>query len=250
LRINNLALYRVKYILTGNNLYNTPILDFLNSPYNNGLLSVKKTVGPFMVIEVNSDMQPMLAETNSKPFLFINKDNFFSKLDFRKFSGNWYNYGYAIDHPIIYFDKSLDNLSKSELNNITGYVISSSRCPSEKELSSLKKDNKVLVFINEAEDCQSNYDNVYFVKKEENKKLFYRKIHELVGQYSEKAEFKEIIPEVMDSEKIKFKSDSRVMINYSYFPKWKSLNKDQNVFWATPSFMFVFGEGENEINYR
>ena len=59
-----------------------------------------------------------------------------------------------------------------------------------------------------------------------------------------------MVPEFIEDERIKFKSDSATVINYSFFPRWESVDGEQNVFWSTPSFMFVFGEGENEIYYK
>jgi hypothetical protein len=49
---------------------------------------------------------------------------------------------------------------------------------------------------------------------------------------------------------IEFNSRAGVIINYSYFPSWRSTNPDQTVFLATPSLMFVFGDGVSKLAYQ
>ena len=47
-----------------------------------------------------------------------------------------------------------------------------------------------------------------------------------------------------------FSSNDSTLINYSFSPRWESLNKTQIVYQATPTSIFVFGKGNNILEYK
>lgn len=245
LGIRNLGMNNVRYILTTSEGRN-PVIDFMESEYNDGLLEKKEVIGPYAIIEITRGVKPLLTKTDYRPFLFVNKEGLLPELGFKKFAGKWYNKGYADDYPVIYLKPGRE-LSESEIGKIGGYVISMKKCPQSDDIKSWIQEGKRVVVITKKEDCLE-IDGAVIVSKED--KLAYEKIRDIVDGHSGKASYEEVIPEFIEDEKIKFKSDSGTVINYSFFPRWESVDGEQNVFWSTPSFMFVFGEGENEIYYK
>ncbi|MFA5080573.1 MAG: hypothetical protein WC472_03025 [Candidatus Paceibacterota bacterium] len=261
--VKKLSTYGVKYILTSN-VHHTPILDFANSSFNNNLVSIKKKISPFVIIEINDEPQSLISSTNYEPFLFIQSNPL--SLNFKEFSKKWYENNYAIKHPVLYTEKSFKELSKYELSRIKGYIISTSNCPTD-DIKLIASKNKPVVVIGAQENCSSNSNNIYFVAKKEKpdidiskqqndlkikeRDVFYGEIYDIIAKNnSENIKVEKINPEVLENEYIKFNSDSNILINYSYFPKWKSKDENQTVFWATPSFMFVFGKGNTELRYK
>ncbi|MDD4409611.1 MAG: hypothetical protein PHW52_03115 [Candidatus Pacebacteria bacterium] len=247
MKIKNLAFFRVKYIVFRNDITN-PFLDFINSGSNQGMVSIAKQGSDYTIAQINIEMQPMISEMDYRPFLFIDEGGIFSKLKFKNFSENWYKNGYAIDYPIVYSPKNTIDLPESDLGGIGGYIVSSLKCPSEKDVSYWLKDGKPVVLIVANGTCYFDRDNVFILSKDEVGPS-YKELYSIVSKHSEKADYSKIEPEIMNDEKLRFRSGSGTLINYSYFPKWKSINKEQEVYWATPSFIFVFGRGDNELDY-
>jgi len=245
LGIRNLAMNNVRYILTTSEGRN-PVIDFMESEYNDGLLEKKEVIGPYAIIEITREVKPLLTKTAYRPFLFVNKEGLLPELGFKKFAGKWYNKGYADDYPVIYL-KPGRGLSEKEVGKVGGYIISMKKCPQENDVRIWRQEGKEVVVITKQEDCPK-IDGAVIVSKGE--KLAYEKIRDIVDGHSGKASYEEVVPEFIEDERIKFKSDSATVINYSFFPRWESVDGEQNVFWSTPSFMFVFGEGENEIYYK
>ncbi|MDD5639542.1 MAG: hypothetical protein PHR47_01910 [Candidatus Pacebacteria bacterium] len=261
--IKKLSVYGVKYILT-NNAHHTPILDFANSSFNNNLISIKKEISPYVIIEINDEPQSLISSTDYNPFLFIQSGPL--SLNFKEFSKKWYENNYAINHPILHTEKSFKELSDYELSRIKGYIISTQGCPTD-DMKLLTSKNKPVIVIGAQEDCKSNSNSIYFVARknkidinidrEQNdlkikeKSAFYGEIYDIIAKYNlENIKLEKINPEVSEDEYIKFSSNSNILINYSYFPKWKSKDENQTVFWATPSFMFIFGRGNTELRYK
>ncbi|MFA6251962.1 MAG: hypothetical protein WCX74_00955 [Candidatus Paceibacterota bacterium] len=259
--LDNLSNYGIKYVLT-NNIHRTPIFDFVESPLNNGLVSIKKISTPFVLLEINQDYRKDFSSVDYKPFLYI-KDGLFSQ-DFKSFSKQWYQSGYANNYPIIYTAENND-IPENEYGKIGGYIISTNSCPEDKIKYFANKGTPVIV-INANEKCSSEEKNVFFINKKrdsdsniktrdeedielEEKNKLYKKVYEIVSSLSDKAKYDKI-DGTIEGYKLKFNSASGVLINYSYFPKWKSSDKNQTVFWITPSNMFVFGKGNNELTYK
>lgn len=266
--IKNLSFYGVKNILVFNN-YPTPILDFANSNYNAGIINIKKIIGIYTLLEINQESMPMLSETDYRPFLFVEPKLFPStEQTFKNFSLGWYINGYAADYPIIYSKKQIKNLSSEDLEHIQGYIISLKKpldfienyqfppdkainCPSQPSLAYWGSVNKPVIILNTRGNCLNGFSNIYFVAANNNKQEFLKNVLSVMqGIGSSSANFTKIEPQELTNERIKFDSNKGVFINYSYFPKWQSNDKNQTVFWATPSMMFVFGKGETELNYK
>ena len=262
--IKNLSTYGVKYILTSNT-HHTPILDFANSSFNNNFVSVTTNEGPYVLIRINAEPQSLISSTRYKPFLFIQNGIF--NLNFKEFSKNWYRDGYSVEHPVIYSRKSFRDLPEYELSQMGGYIIIDNKCPTS-DIDFLTKRNKPIIIVGAPEECVSNFDNVYFVAKriepedvkinKERNDLELKRVEELYKNiYSivlksdtEGMRLEKIEPEIIENEYLKFNSTSGTIINYSYFPKWQSIDSSQTIFWATPSRMFIFGSGNENLRYK
>jgi hypothetical protein len=130
-------------------------------------------------------------------------------MDFRTFSEEWFKLPELFKYPVIYTEKDVDDLSDYDLSQIGGFITSS---PDGLSVS--------------IEDLESVFsDGVESVSRSG------------------------IFTKVREDEHVEFFSESGTLINYSYFPRWKSVDPEQTVFWTTPSIMFVFGRGETELFY-
>jgi hypothetical protein len=198
--VERLGLYNVEYIL-------------LNSDYAENLLgnleddtvNFQKTIGNFDLLRL-ADFKPFIESTSYPPFLFIDEGG----MDFRTFSKEWFKLPELFKYPVIYTDKSVDEISDYDLSKIGGFIVSSP------EGLSISIDELESEF---SKSYTADLDNV------------------------------EIFPEIREDEHLKFFSESGTLINYSYFPRWKSTDPEQTIFWATPTMMFVFGRGETELFY-
>lgn len=266
--IKNLSLYGVKDVLVFNN-YPNPVLDFANSNYNRNILSIKKTIGIYTLLEIIQDPMPTLVETDYQPFLFVERSLIPStEQKFKNFSLDWYTNGYSLDYPIIYTKESIDKLSNEDLAHIKGYIVSlikpidfidnyplppdkAINCPSAKSLAYWSKANKPVIILNTRGNCPNGFSNIYFVPANNDNPEFLKNILSVMQSINPGiANFTKIDSQILTNEKISFTSSKGVFINFSYFPKWQSNNKNQTVFWATPSRMFVFGKGETELDYK
>lgn len=265
----NLSFYGTKHVLVRKDI-KTPLLRFLNSENNKGFLIEKKTIGPFALLEINIETQPLIAETDYQPFLFIEKQWLIgSSKSFKNFSFDWYDFGYADDYLVIRANKQLEKISNNDLSKIKGYITvfkdytksdnlsfppfsqKGTQCPSNQELSYWGGLKKPVIVLNVDSNCANQSNNVYFIQPNENKELYLASIREIILKINtDKVFYSKIDPQILNNEQIKFNSTKGVLINFSYFPKWESNDKTQTIFWATPSMMFVFAKGETELSYK
>ena len=220
--IERLGLYNVQYILL-----DKENADNLFKRLKNDEVSLQKTIGDFYLVEL-ADFKPLIESTPYPPFLFIDEGG----MDFRIFSTQWFKVPELFDYPVIYTDKSVDEISDYDLSRIGGFIVSLPEGTPvlDSDFAYLREDNKEVVFLSSDEDI--------FGLEE-------------VFSKTDASELKnvEIIPEIKEDEYIKFFSESGALINYSYFPRWESTDPEQTVFWATPTMMFVFGKGDTELFY-
>lgn len=265
----NLSFYGTKYVLTTKEL-STPLSKFFNSEKNKGLLIEKKTIGPFTLLEINAWPQPLFAETDYQPFLFIEKSKFLiPDQTFNGLSFDWYEAGYATNYLIIKANKPIEKISHYDLSKIGGYIAifkdytepddpsflsflqKNNQCPSVQQLSYWGSLKKPVIVLNVENGCPNQFNNIYFIPANQNKEIYLDSIRDIILKINNnKVIFKEIKPEILSDERIKFNSEKGVLINFSYFPKWQSTDKAQTVFWVAPSMMFVFGKGETDLNYK
>lgn len=265
----NLSFYGTKYVLTTKEL-STPLSKFLNSEENEGLLTERKNIGPFTLLEINAEPQPLFAETVYQPFLFIEKSqSFIPDQSFNTFSSDWYEAGYSRDYLVIRANKPLEKISNYDLSKIRGYITvfkddskpddpsflsffqKNNQCPPNQELSYWGGLKKPVIVLNVNNNCSNQFDNIYFISPNENKELYLSNIREILFKINpNKTIYNKIYGEILNGEQIKLNSNQGALINFSYFPKWQSIDKAQTVFWVAPSMMFVFGKGETELNYK
>ncbi|BFT95152.1 hypothetical protein MNSC_11600 [Minisyncoccus archaeophilus] len=79
LGIRNLGMNNVRYILTTSEGRN-PVIDFMESEYNDGLLEKEEVIGPYAIIEITRGVKPLLTKTDYRPFLFVNKEGLLPEL--------------------------------------------------------------------------------------------------------------------------------------------------------------------------
>lgn len=244
----------VKYLIVDNKkIKRTPVLDFVNSQYNQGELKIKKTIGRFTLIEIKNSA-PLIGKTDYHPFLFIESDGLSKKIKFWDFAYQWYNSDFTIDYPVIFANKPFEKISDYDKSQIGGYIVSyrnkKEECPSQKQMDYWIKQDKPVIFLDSKTECPKPNNNIYFIK-DTNDSNQVQQAHDIIAKLSQdKFEPQEIEPELIQNEKIKFNSHSGTLVNFSYFPKWQSNDKDQTVFWISPSMMFVFGRGKTELNYK
>lgn len=250
--INKLARYGIKYIIVGNER-RTPLIDFINSKYNHNLAIIKTTMGHFVLVEIQ-ETASYVAKTNYVPFLFIDSGGVFKKISFADFSLQWQISDFSLDHLIIYANKPFEKISDYEKSQITGYIVSyknnDQNCPSIKQMDYWVKQNKPVIFLDSDSNCTKPNENIYFIKTtEQNSEA--NQLHDLMEKLNKnKLILVPIEPELIQNEKIKFNNNTGTFINFSYFPKWQSMDKNQTVFWTTPSLMFIFSKGETELSYK
>jgi hypothetical protein len=248
--INKLAIYGIKYIVA-ENARSVPLIDFVNSD-DNDLAIIKNTFGRFTLIEIKNT-SPFFGETDYHPFLFVDSGGIFKKLSFADFSLQWQRAGFSLDHPLVYTPKGLKTVSKEDQERLGGYLVSYNNdgqyCPSMAQMEYWQKFNKPIIFLDSDNDCSKPSDNFYFVKTKEDS-LEINQVYDLIAKISPNKWQVKPLEGKIQNEQLEITSNSGIFINFSYFPKWQSLKKNQTIFWITPSLMFVFGNGETTLNYK
>lgn len=240
--IRRLGLYNVQYILT--------VQEKVPNLTLGGGVSVEKEIGDFVLLKLKN-FKPLLEPIKYKPFLFVSVDG----MEFNAFSKEWFKSLRLLDYPVIYTKKDWVKLSKKDQESVGGLVVS---FPEKKELSleeykSWKNMKDKIVFLNAYpgfEMRDRDEETTYFIREFGVDKGT-GELESALINFTEatKKDPQELKISSVKDEYLSFESEDGVIVNYSYFPRWKSKNPEQTVFWATPSMMFVFGEGKNELIY-
>mgnify|MGYP001561201546 FL=1 len=242
--IKRLELFGVEYILINKEAKDT----LFAGPNNNNLTAIKE-IGGFLLLKL-AEFKPIVEATTYKPFLFVDEGG----MDFSTFSKAWFKSVKLFDHPVIYTPKKWDEISLKDKDSIGGLIVSYAnlKALSLEEYNGWKTYGKKLIFLNAYPNFAfeaSAYPDVRFVDSfnvSSSLDEFEYTLTDISPAYIKQNEVDLIVKE---DEYLKFASYSGTLINYSYFPRWKSLDEDQTVFWATPSMMFIFGRGEVEMRY-
>jgi len=240
-------LYGVQYVVFNKTFYEN-LKDNIEKTDD---VHILKTTGEFYILGLKS-FKPFFESTTYHPFLFVEN----SDVKFKDFALNWYKDSNLYDKPVIYSNKSFEDIPQIERDNIGGLIVGvSEESPLTLDLyQKWQKTDKKIIFLNSKPIFQ-DYDKtqqMYFVPISKDKNADWTKDLNLILEKLKTSDIaqKEVVPDIKQNEYFKFNSNDGVLINYSYFPRWKSKNHDQTVYWATPSFMFVFGKGENELYYN
>lgn len=197
--------------------------------------------------------KPMIEATTYKPFLFIDKGG----VDFLTFAKEWYKTPDLFEYPVIYTEKSLGDISKEDFASVGGIILS---CPDDtfislEEYKYWTSLGKKVIFLNAKSSSSNMTDNakVKFVTdfKVGNGIIDFK--YNLLGfSVGDSLEIKtaKVLPSVLKDEEMTFTSYFPTLINYNYFPRWRSEDPTQTVFWVTPTQMFVFGRGETNLFYK
>ena len=233
--LERLKLYAVEYILVDNKIAEN-MLNIQND------LEEIVSFGDFTLLKL-LNFRPMIVETNYKPFLFIDQGG----MNFIDFSKKWFSNIDMINYPVIYTNKNLEEISENDLSNIAGLIISY-KPDTEIEKKSFEyfaEFDKNLIFIG----AKNTFDQELITTKFLNSNDINEVMAQIIEFSGDPSEFTEVKNALLNDDNITFKSNLSTIINYSYFPKWKSTNPKQTVFWTTPSMMFIFGEDENILNF-
>lgn len=243
--IKRLGLYNVEYVLlTKDSAAN------LLSNTDKKLLVVDREIGNFTLLRLR-EFRPFIEATNYKPFLYIDRGG----MDFLTFSKEWFKTVDLFEMPVIYTDKSLESLPEEEMAQIDGFIVSleNGEIVDDGELKEWMAYGKKLIFLNgkmEENGKVSLSEDVKFLWPFEVNMGIENVVQMLKEFNHEKIVRKEIVPVVKQNMSVRFASVGGTLINYSYFPNWESTDDSQTIYWATPTMMWVFGDGEEELAYR
>lgn len=245
--LNELSLYNVEYLLLtksdAERLVSGVSTSASAGTEEKPKVSLEFTSGDFSLVKLES-YKPMIEATTYKPFLFIDKGG----MDFLNFAKEWYKAPDLFKYPVIYTEKSLESISKEDFSSVGGIILSypDDAFISLEEYKYWTSLGKKVIFLNAEASSPNMMDNV-------NVRFVTDFKYDLMGFASgDSLEIKtvEVIPSVLKDEEVTFTSYFPTLINYNYFPRWRSKDPTQTVYWATPTQMFVFGRGETELFYK
>jgi hypothetical protein len=238
--LSRLELYGVEYIVAG---LPTTTEMLMNSLYT----TLVYHSGQFYVFKLHSPA-PLVQESDYHPFLFINRNG----VDFREFSEIWYSQKDALLSPVIYLPGGGDQLPADEENRIGGYIVSwNPRRPiPQAEYDFWAAKGKPVIILNaNVEEVVMTSERITLVP-EFGPWSGQRKFAELLAGFGENSPRKPLSYSSPSTRRIAVESGGSVLLNFTYSPLWKSENPEQNVFWATPSSIFIFGKGQNAIRFN
>lgn len=248
--IKRLGLYNVQYILQTKEGADT-ILDTVDE----NQISRLADRGNFSVLELKN-FRPLIEKTDYKPFLFIDEGG----MEFLDFSKEWFKNPELFEMPVIYTKKKLSGIPSREIEQMSGYIVSmpSGSVISEGYYRKWLDTGKKLVILNATPD--NELSEIFKRDGQSNNVEFINNFGVNVGSDILLRSLKEFGPSKIVREKVetkisedmnlRFESNGATLINYSYFPDWKMENYQSPIYWATPSMMWLFAQGDTEIRFK
>lgn len=248
--IQRLGLYNVQYIIATKDNAKMLLSDDANK-----LVASLIDIGNFSVLELK-EFRPFIEATNYKPFLFVNKGG----MEFLSFSKDWFKTPRLFEMPVIYTKKPLSELPSDETDQMGGYIVSmpEGSFVSTQEYNKWLATGKDIVFLNSEASPELILSlgdtpvskKAKFIKSlsiNEGKDILLNILLAARQDYIVRKEVEPILKSNMD---LKFNNIGGTIINYSYFPDWQIANSNQNIYWATPTMMWIFAKGETELLYN
>ena len=220
---------------------------------------------PFAVFKISHPM-PKIRAIRGKPFLFVNLGG----MDFREFAEEWYKSDSAIHVPVITTSKDYRELSSVEREQIGGFILSvrGSARRSKLEMKPWMIPGKSLMVVGRISDFQGQPNYWIATSQQDGGIVFFEtKTDYQLGAYSFESDLydglnrflhspqcaldgaTQIEPIEISNSAITFEHSGGAIINYSFFPRWKSKDPQQTVFAAAPSVMYVVSRGRTELYY-
>jgi hypothetical protein len=203
------------------------------------------TMGVFRL----KDPRPFLESVKARPFLFIEQGG----MDFRRFSEEWFKSSELLPYPIIFTKRPFAELPAKERERLGGVILSlDSKSPLEPAQYRYWQEQGLRVLALNAEpqlDMPETESFTYLSPLRIEITMLrlgqiFRRLYPNVAGHDSVAALRRSASEV------EFDSRDGVIINYSYFPDWRSTDPDQTVFLSTPSLMFVFADGPTKLVYQ
>ncbi|MBN8550900.1 MAG: hypothetical protein J0M12_16425 [Deltaproteobacteria bacterium] len=238
--LRRLRLYGVEYIITALQS-STRALESLPQvvlEFRSGMYSV------FRLRNANS----LILESTSKPMLFIERGG----LKFREFAELWYSDARLIDCPVVHSVRSSNTVPLADLDNFGGFIVSWGGLsqPTQSDYDEWARFDRPVIFLNAAPDeLNLRSPNIHFVPNLSpwvGLRLFTRHFASLNACSA----WSPVRTAKIETGTIEFSSDIFTLVNFSFHPDWHSTSPTQEVYWATPSMMGVFGQGANTLHFR
>jgi hypothetical protein len=239
--IERLGLYNVQYVVV-----TVDRAKLILNEVDKNLISLLINEGNFSVMEIKK-FRPFIEATNYKPYLFVDEGG----IKFIDFSKEWFKTPELFNMPVIYTEKALSSLPKTEIDQIGGYIVSMPKNTSisKREYDKWMNADKNVVFLN-AEYSDVIGEKAAFIKDFDSANGREDLIKLLQQENHEKLEEKGVETKLKTDMSLSFNNVGGTLINYSYFPDWQSEDSEQNVYWATPTMMWIFGKGETFLKYK
>jgi hypothetical protein len=241
--IKRLQVYDVEYILAITKKYKR----FLDTAPPN-LLEIKERFGSFALYHVK-ELKGLFSAPKYKPILYIRD----SGPSFRDFCEDWWEEFSMLDFTFIYTDKRFETLPEYEKSQIGAIVIS--KLPdapvSAAEFEKYKAFGRPFYFLGGVPWADLDNEVKSHFLTTPNNRSWKKPLRKRLSELSDFALPPAEAPAGSASEdSLHINATGPVLINFSYFPRWKSNSPSQNVYMATPSLMLVFSQGTTELAYR
>lgn len=203
--------------------------------------------GVFQIFRLR-EFSPLALSGPFAPFLFVERGG----TTFREFSELLYCHDDLIDHPVIFLPKGEGAVPASERERIGGYIVSwgAGKIFDQAEYTYWAAKKKPVIVLNaSAVEVETTSADIHFVT-DYGPWSGYLRFESLMLELLEPAHGASVtVKSNPEFSELAFESRESVLLNYSYHPRWKSSDPTQEVYWAAPSKMFVFGSGANSLHF-
>jgi len=241
--IERLGLFGVEYLISTS----YPFFQNLSAlPPGQVALQIKS--GQVGVFRLNT-FRPLLEETEHRPWLFVDQGG----ISFRAFAEEWYKHPELFGHPVIYSPKGYWGIAAAERRRLggliislpAGYVIGRAEFEGWRALTG---DRVVFLGAEPRLDFSAGERGLFFSNFSD--PYAGSRMSALLLDIDPLTPKRQgIVPEFNQANRLIFNSRSGVIINHNYAPEWRSASSKQTVFMVTPSLIFVFGRGGNDLCY-
>ncbi|NLF24347.1 MAG: hypothetical protein GX589_01645 [Deltaproteobacteria bacterium] len=245
--LERLGLYHVEYLVSTSPSY----LKALQA-LEGAEVEMLERFGPFGVFRLRN-FRPFVYSPKHQPWLFVEKGG----AKFKDMVECWYRHPTMFDYPIIYSPLPLEDLPRAERAQLAGVVVSypsGYRLRLDEYKAWQGKASGRVVFVGAVPDWPASLAEGQVFFPDPGGAAACR---HLTG-YLKRRESSVSAESTASSVKVRFRSDkqvsfdskSGVIVNYSFSPRWRSSRSQQTVFITAPSQIFVFGQGQNMLEYR
>lgn len=255
--LHRLGLYNIRYVLTTSEEYAADLekLRLSTSPPPSTYrpapsisVALLSRHGPYRLFKIEP-ARNLVEAINYRPFLFVDQGG----KDFRFFAEQWYRRVDLFDRPVIFTHKMFEDLAADERESIGGLILSYPQgtqiCAGD--IGPWWTTAKPLIVLNAIPTADAAaLKDVLWIPRFDEATGIEHVAEALLNVRPDPVGIVPISALRFENHRIEFSNHGGTLVNASYFPRWHATQGDRTLFWATPSLMWLWAQGDTRILFK